>query len=241
MPIRPTPTNPAKPPLTPRCSAASPHSGRRRRRSRGGICIQVHHCCFCGTTPSTASWSAPLSRPLLRPPLCGHPHRARRRRRRGHVRALLPSWRQLRLAPLDAGRFLLRHPHAFHRVLHAPPHPARRHGAPPRGRHHRLLAAGLHHPHPQAPPPRPPPAHNRLRLRLEHILLLGETRKANLDRMFTSTGRGWDELGGGRRGGAELREEFLGEASDRRANIKADGDYGGDCGHDSGVESLYIE
>ncbi|BAH94678.1 uncharacterized protein [Oryza sativa Japonica Group] len=87
----------------------------------------------------------------------------------------------------------------------------------------------------------PPPAHNRLRLRLEHILLLGETRKANLDRMFTSTGRGWDELGGGRRGGAELREEFLGEASDRRANIKADGDYGGDCGHDSGVESLYIE
>uniref|UniRef100_A0A0E0QU32 Uncharacterized protein n=1 Tax=Oryza rufipogon TaxID=4529 RepID=A0A0E0QU32_ORYRU len=89
--------------------------------------------------------------------------------------------------------------------------------------------------------PPPPPAHNRLRLRLEHILLLGETRKANLDRMFTSTGRGWDELGGGRRGGAELREEFLGEASDRRANIKADGDYGGDCGHDSGVESLYIE
>ncbi len=66
-------------------------------------------------------------------------------------------------------------------------------------------------------------------------------QKANLDRMFTSTGRGWDELGGGRRGGAELREEFLGEASDRRANIKADGDYGGDCGHDSGVESLYIE
>ncbi|EEC84910.1 hypothetical protein OsI_32105 [Oryza sativa Indica Group] len=66
-------------------------------------------------------------------------------------------------------------------------------------------------------------------------------QKANLDRMFTSTGRGWDELGGGRRGGAELREEFLGEASDRRANIKADGDYGGDCGHDSGVESLYID
>ncbi|EEE54992.1 hypothetical protein OsJ_02620 [Oryza sativa Japonica Group] len=29
--------------------------------------------------------------------------------------------RQLRLAPLDAGRFLLRHPHAFHRVLQAPP------------------------------------------------------------------------------------------------------------------------
>ncbi|EAZ12700.1 hypothetical protein OsJ_02618 [Oryza sativa Japonica Group] len=78
------------------------------------------------------------------------------------------------------------------------------------------------------------------RRKLEELLMLNP-QKANLDRMFTSMGRGWDELGGGRRGGAELREEFLGEASDRRTNTKVDGEYGGDSGDDSGVESLYIE
>ncbi|XP_040383207.1 protein ROOT PRIMORDIUM DEFECTIVE 1 [Oryza brachyantha] len=78
------------------------------------------------------------------------------------------------------------------------------------------------------------------RRRLEELLMLNP-QKANLDRMFTSMGRGWDELGGGRRGGAELREEFLGDAGGRRGNAKTDGDYGGDSGDDSGVESLYIE
>lgn len=66
--------------------------------------------------------------------------------------------------------------------------------------------------------------------------------KANLDRMFTSMGRGWDELGGGRRGGAELREKFLGDAGGRKRKVGADDDDdGADSGEDSGVESLYIE
>ncbi|VAI34843.1 unnamed protein product [Triticum turgidum subsp. durum] len=66
--------------------------------------------------------------------------------------------------------------------------------------------------------------------------------KPNLDRMFTSMGRGWDELGGGRRGGAELREKFLGDAGGRKRKVGAGiDDDGADSGEDSGVESLYIE
>ena len=64
--------------------------------------------------------------------------------------------------------------------------------------------------------------------------------KVNLDRMFTSMGRGWDELGGGRRGGAELREKFLGDAGGRKRKGGTDDD-GSDSGEDSGVESLYID
>uniref|UniRef100_A0A0A9CU08 Uncharacterized protein n=1 Tax=Arundo donax TaxID=35708 RepID=A0A0A9CU08_ARUDO len=63
-------------------------------------------------------------------------------------------------------------------------------------------------------------------------------QKANLDRMFTSMGRGWDELGGGRRGGAELRDEFLGDGGGRKKNVDTDG---AGSGEDSSVESLYIE
>ncbi|KAL6601304.1 hypothetical protein ACP70R_044524 [Stipagrostis hirtigluma subsp. patula] len=75
------------------------------------------------------------------------------------------------------------------------------------------------------------------RRKLEELLMMSP-QKANLDRMFTSMGRGWDELGGGRRGGAELRDEFLGHGSSRKKDFDADG---ADSGEDSGVESLYIE
>jgi hypothetical protein len=75
------------------------------------------------------------------------------------------------------------------------------------------------------------------RRKLEELLMISP-QKANLDRMFTSMGRGFDELGGGRRGGAELRDEFLGEGGCREKNVDADG---ADSGEDSGVESLYIE
>ncbi|XP_044950345.1 protein ROOT PRIMORDIUM DEFECTIVE 1 [Hordeum vulgare subsp. vulgare] len=79
------------------------------------------------------------------------------------------------------------------------------------------------------------------RRKLEELLLMGR-EKANVDRMFTSMGRGWDELGGGRRGGAELREKFLGDAGGRKRKVGADDDDdGADSGEDSGVESLYIE
>ncbi|XP_024319197.1 protein ROOT PRIMORDIUM DEFECTIVE 1 [Brachypodium distachyon] len=79
------------------------------------------------------------------------------------------------------------------------------------------------------------------RRKLEELLLMSR-EKANLDRMFTSMGRGWDELGGGRRGGAELREKFLGDASGRKRKIGAeDDDDGANSGEDSGVESLYIK
>jgi len=63
-------------------------------------------------------------------------------------------------------------------------------------------------------------------------------QKANLDRMFTSMGRGWDELGGGRRGGAVLRDEFLGNGGGQKKHADTDG---ADSGEDSSVESLYID
>ncbi|KAL6845988.1 hypothetical protein ACP4OV_023436 [Aristida adscensionis] len=75
------------------------------------------------------------------------------------------------------------------------------------------------------------------RRKLEELLMMSR-QKANLDRMFTSMGRGWDELGGGRRGGAELRDEFLGDGGSRKKNDHGDG---ADSGDDSSVESLYIE
>jgi hypothetical protein len=75
------------------------------------------------------------------------------------------------------------------------------------------------------------------RRKLEELLMISP-QKANLDRMFTSMGRGLDELGGGHRGGAELRDEYLGEGGRREKNVDADGV---DSGEDSGVESLYIE
>uniref|UniRef100_A0A0D9XFV3 PORR domain-containing protein n=1 Tax=Leersia perrieri TaxID=77586 RepID=A0A0D9XFV3_9ORYZ len=76
------------------------------------------------------------------------------------------------------------------------------------------------------------------RRKLEELLMLNP-EKANLDRMFTSMGRGWDELGGGRRGGAELREEFLGDAG-RQKTSKADDDYG-DSGDDSGAHLTHAD
>ncbi|KAK3129655.1 hypothetical protein QOZ80_6BG0482900 [Eleusine coracana subsp. coracana] len=75
------------------------------------------------------------------------------------------------------------------------------------------------------------------RRNLEELLMISP-QKANLDRMFTSMGRGWEELGGGRRGGAELRDEFLGDGGGHKKNVDADE---ADSGEDSGVESLYIE
>jgi hypothetical protein len=82
-----------------------------------------------------------------------------------------------------------------------------------------------------------PNAIHAARRKLEELLMISPQR-ANLDRMFTSMGRGWDELGGGHRGGSELRDEFLGDGGGRKKNADADGAESGD---DSGVESLYIE
>ncbi|OEL19783.1 Protein ROOT PRIMORDIUM DEFECTIVE 1 [Dichanthelium oligosanthes] len=75
------------------------------------------------------------------------------------------------------------------------------------------------------------------RRKLEELLMISP-QKANLDRMFTSMGRGWDELGGGRRGGAELRDELLRDGGGRKKHADTDG---ADSGEDSGVESLYID
>jgi len=82
-----------------------------------------------------------------------------------------------------------------------------------------------------------PNAIHAARRKLEELLMI-TPQKANLDRMFTSMGRGWDELGGSRRGGCELRDEFLGDGGGRKKNADA---YGAESGDDSGVESLYIE